>query len=85
MAKEVFSSREMVVAMIQHYETLLVQTGMMDSNQPFIQEAMEDIAKTKENLGNRLFLTRLLTDELFNRDLIDESTIELEEETEDGD
>lgn len=85
MAKEKFSSRESVVFMVQHYETLLVQTGMLESDQPFIAEALAEIARIKEASGNRCYLTRRLTDELLSRDLLNEEDIELEEEKEDDD
>lgn len=79
MSDEKFSSKASVIAMVQHYETLLVYTKMMESEHPFVADALAEIAKVKEHFTNRCFLTRRLTDELLSRDLLSEDNIELEE------
>lgn len=81
-----FSSKMAAIHMAQHYETLLVVSRLMESEHPFVLNALKDIAEIKKHFGNRCFLTRRTIDELVSRDLLSEEDIPLgkEEEEDDG-
>jgi PP-loop superfamily ATP-utilizing enzyme len=80
MSTEKFDSRDMLVKMVQHYETLLISSSMMESEHPFIDEAFADIAKIKKHFGNRCFLCTSTIDELIVRDHMEEEEVENEQE-----
>lgn len=76
MAGDKFDSRELLVRMVQHYEALLVVSGRMEAEDPFINDAFKDMAAVKKHFGNRCYLCTNTITELIVRDFMEEEEVE---------
>lgn len=80
MTVDKFDSRKLLVKMVQHYEALLVVSGKMEAEDPFINDAFGDMAAIKKHFGNRCYLCTSTITELIVRDFMEEEEVENDSE-----